>query len=856
MSVDSAVLRDLFRRAADLSATDRDHFLSTLNEETRSALNALLESGREAEVFFERILDDARPPLSKAGQRFGPYEIRELIGQGGMGAVFRAERVDGEFRQVVALKIIERAWLNPRITDRFRQEREFLAGLEHANIARLVDGGTRADGIPYLAMEYVEGVPLDVYCKEHRLTIAARLRLFLPLCDAVDSAHQRLIVHRDLKPSNVLITSAGEPKLLDFGIAKALDEGGDGTHTLVFTPDFASPEQARGEAATTATDVYGLGAVLYFMLVGRAPHTVTATSPAEINKQITETAVARPSSIVPELDGDLDNILFKSLHRDPRRRYRSAREFAEDVGRHLSHRPVLATPDSFSYRTRRFLQRHTIASLAAGLAIVATISGTAAALYQARRAEMRFAQVRTLSNRFVFDFEAAIRDLPGSLAARRMVASTAREYLASLAEDAKHDPSLNGELAEAYYRLSRVESSAGESAQATDHLRKTIDLLKYSKGDCCGTPAQRSRYISATADLARFEDDSGRMETAPVLAAEAVRAARAWVLQSPADEIAARSLATALVTEGSVLSGTAKSPQARADLEEATRIDSDLLAHHTDDQDIAWERARAGQFLATVTSRMGEYGKALQRVDESKAVLDRLIAAHPQNSTYRQLRANMATSAGSLYRRLAEKDPSLRPKVLESAREAYELARTNVRLNPGDKSLLDSGLVMTVRLANQLNRDGRPQEALQYMLEAAATADELLKSDPANYRNQYLYANNRAGLADLLVSMKRWNEAGRKNDEALDALDQILVQRPSDRLVIDTKIGCLTNRMIIDRNTGRLAAARETCVRAMKIAVDLIALDKNETHSLSSLGELRNQAKLLGVTDLTAASVH
>jgi tetratricopeptide (TPR) repeat protein len=253
---------------------------------------------------------------------------------------------------------------------------------------------------------------------------------------------------------------------------------------------------------------------------------------------------------------------------------------------------------------------------------------------------------------------------------------------------------------------------------------------------------------------------------------------------------------------------------------------------------------------------MGEHDRALQRVDESKAVLDRLIAAHPLNSTYRQLRANMATSAGSLYRRLAEKDPSLKPKVLESAREAYELARTNVRLNPGDKSLLDSGLVMTVRLANQLNRDGRLQEALQYMLEAAATADELLKSDPANYRNQYLYANNRAALGGLLVSMKHWNEAERKNDEALNTLDRILVQRPSDRLVIDTKIGCLTSRMIIDRSTGRLPAARETCVLAMKIAVDLIVLDKNETHSLSSLGELREQAKLLGVTDLTGASVH
>lgn len=856
MSVNQATLRDLFQRAADLAPSDRDRFLSDLPEEMRSALKALLDSDREAEAFFHRILDGAQPPVPKQPHRFGPYETRELLGRGGMGAVYRAERIDGEFQQVVALKVVERAWLDPRAIERFRQERQFLAGLVHANIARLIDGGTRADGIPYLAMEYVEGASLDVYCEQNKLSIDERLRLFLPLCDAVDFAHQRLIVHRDLKPSNVLVTHTGEPKLLDFGIAKALDADSEGTRTLAFTPDFASPEQARGEPATTATDVYGLGAVLYFMLVGRAPRMLAGGSAAEINKQMDETAVARPSSIRPDLAGDLDNILLKALRADPSRRYHSARELADDVQRHLEHRPVRATPDSFLYRARRFLRRHTIATIAAGLAVIAAGSGTAVSLYQARRAERRFAQVRTLANRFVFDFEAAIRDLPGTLAARRMAASTAREYLASLAEDAKRDPSLNGELAEAYYRLSRVEASAGESANASDHLRKTIALLKSFKGDCCGTPSQRSRYISATADLARFEDDSGNMKNAPQVAAEAVGAARAWVAQSPGDKLAARSLATALSTEGNVLSGTAKSPHARADLEEATRVDSELLQQNPDDEEIAWERARAGQWLSTVTSRMGEDEKALQRLGESKVVLDRLIAARPQNSKYRQFRSMMATAEGSLYRRLAEKDPSLRPKILESIREAYEMAMTNVRLNPGDRSMLDSGLVMGTRLANQLNRDGRLKEALPYLVEAGNLADELLKSDPADYRHQYLYANNRASHAALLVNMKRWREASAKNDEALSALDRILVYRPSDRLVIDTKIGSLTNRIIIDRNSGRLQAARETCALALKIAADLIALDRNETHSLASLDELRQQAKALGVTDVTSASVH
>jgi serine/threonine protein kinase len=295
-----------------------------------------------------------------------------------------------------------------------------------------MDGGTRADGVAYLVMELVDGLAIDRYCDRHNLGISERLRLFLPLCDAIDAAHRKLIVHRDLKPSNILVTPQGEPKLLDFGIAKTLDAGGSsGTRTLAFTPDFASPEQIRGEEITTATDIYGLGAVLYFLLTGKPPRQ-TLEPPPELRGDLQ--------------NGDLQNIVLTALHGDPARRYRTARDLADDLERYLDHRPVKATPDHWTYRLRRFAQRNTLATAAAALALLAILAGTATSLYQARRAQQRLAQVRTLANHFIFDFESAIRYTPGTIAARRMVLSTAREYLTSLEGDTHNDPGLSREL--------------------------------------------------------------------------------------------------------------------------------------------------------------------------------------------------------------------------------------------------------------------------------------------------------------------------------------------------------------------------------------------------------------------------
>jgi hypothetical protein len=256
--------------------------------------------------------------------------------------------------------------------------------------------------------------------------------------------------------------------------------------TLALTPEFASPEQVLGKEITTATDVYGLGAVLYHVLTNRPPHTVVNISPYEIQRAICETATMRPSSIHPELAGDLENILLKALDAEPLRRYRSAGEFADDLRRYLESRPVRATPPSWRYRAQRFLHRHAVASIVAVFAMGAILTGTGVAVYEAYRASNRFSQVRELANRFIFDFERSIRDIPNTLAARQMVADTGRKYLASLAQDARGNPDLTRELAESHYRLGLVEINSGQSVAAKTDMEKAAALLSGVKADCCG----------------------------------------------------------------------------------------------------------------------------------------------------------------------------------------------------------------------------------------------------------------------------------------------------------------------------------------------------------------------------------
>ena len=398
-----------------------------------------------------------------------------------MGTVYLAERLTAEFRQRAAIKIVRGGMPDQILLRRFQDERRILSTLEHPHIARLIDGGATELGLPYVAMEYVEGQPIDTYCGEHALDVRQRLEVFRLVCLAVHYAHQRLIVHRDLKASNILVTADGTPKLLDFGIAKILEADApvDATRTLcrVLTPECASPEQLRGEPIATATDVYSLGVLLYRLLTGRGPYRLSGTSETELAQAVYEQAPEAPSGAPREaagvdvrhaIDRDLDRIVLMALRKEPERRYSSAERFAEDIRLYLSGRPILAAPDSASYRARKFVARNRVAVGAVAGFVVALAGGIGATAWQARvatqernRALHEFNAVRSLAGSVLGELHDSVQRLPGSLAARELLMRRATEYLDALAVDAEHDAALRRELALGYNRLGQIQGSSG-----------------------------------------------------------------------------------------------------------------------------------------------------------------------------------------------------------------------------------------------------------------------------------------------------------------------------------------------------------------------------------------------------------
>ena len=376
---------------------------------------SLLAADEEASAFMDRpaalpsIEADAPADLGRA---LGPYRLSAVLGRGGMGTVYLADRTGGDFDQRVAVKILRRGMDTDDLLARFRRERRLLARLEHPNIARVVDGGSTDDGRPWLAMEFVDGEPIDVYAQQNGLDPRARIQLFLDVCGAVQHAHRNLVVHRDLKPGNVFVARDGSVKLLDFGIAKVIDPddrdtSATATHVRLLSPRYGSPEQMRGEAVSTASDVYSLGVVLYELLTGRSPYADDTGELVDIERRVLRDEPVAPSTAITQEDpahprgidtaalrralrGDLDTIVLKALRKEPARRYSSVDEFAEDLRRHLDGRPVLARPDSFGYRSRKFIQRNALAvggSAVLALALIATTVVTANLSVRAQRAQ-------------------------------------------------------------------------------------------------------------------------------------------------------------------------------------------------------------------------------------------------------------------------------------------------------------------------------------------------------------------------------------------------------------------------------------------------------------------------------------
>jgi eukaryotic-like serine/threonine-protein kinase len=472
---------ELFEQALSLPVGERTACVdraSAGDDELRQEVISLLISHKAAPGGFVQdkiknaVISFHEMQLSVAqSTHVGPYRLIRELGRGGMGTVFLAERDDDQYRASVAIKLVRPGMDTEFILARFRRERQTLARLQHPNIARLLDGGTTSDGLPYIVMEYVDGQTITLYTQQQKLDITARVVLFLSVCSAVDYAHRNFVIHRDLKPGNVLVDSQGLPKLLDFGICKLLRTdtqsavSGDETMPGMMTPSYASPEQIRGEAVTLLSDVFSLGVLLYELLTDKCPLRFTSLTAESIargtQKEIPlASATIQDKAVARQLSGDLDNILMRALEVEPQQRYESAALFADDLRRYLLHEPVLARPQTWGYRALKFVQRNR-SKVTAAAALFVVLAGTVAvSLREAYLANTRLALVRGLAHKLVFDVHDAVQDLPGATPARKVIAQTAITYLDSTAAAVKGDARAERELASAYRRLGDVQGNA------------------------------------------------------------------------------------------------------------------------------------------------------------------------------------------------------------------------------------------------------------------------------------------------------------------------------------------------------------------------------------------------------------
>ena len=482
---------------------------------TRSEVEALMAFDvRSTDSFETEIGDVARRALERLEPRdmhCGPYRLGDLLGRGGMGAVYLAERVDGEVVQQVAVKLLRPGANSRELRQAFLAERQILATLSHPNIARLFDAGHCEDGQPYLVMEYVEGKPIDVYTAG--LDQRRKITLFLKACAAVGYLHRNLVVHRDLKPANILVTAEGEAKLLDFGIAKMLDLTTDSTATnmRMLTPDYASPEQVTGGAMSTATDVYSLGAVLYKLLTGVSPHQFESNSPGAVALAVSTGKITPPSKLAPGVKSDLEMVLMKALRTEPLERYATIEQFSDDLENYLEARPIRARKGDAWYRTRKFLHRHWLPVAAGVLAVAGLAGGAIVANNQRTIAQQRFVQVRQLSNK-LFDIDVEVRRIPGSTKARQLIVDTSLEYLRRLSGDVQGDPELTLEIGNAYMRVARVQgvpisANLGQMDQAARNLRTAERFVQAALASQPGNRTALLRSAQIAHDqmlLARF----------------------------------------------------------------------------------------------------------------------------------------------------------------------------------------------------------------------------------------------------------------------------------------------------------------------------------------------------------------
>jgi non-specific serine/threonine protein kinase/serine/threonine-protein kinase len=822
--------KDVFQSALALSDEAQTSFIADAcadDAEMRSEVQSLIAAFQQAGSFIEmpaagdaiKVLDNVAGDAVK-GQRIGPYRVEKQLGRGGMGIVYLAVRADEQYERQVAIKLVKRGLDSDFIIKRFLSERQILANLEHPNVARLIDGGKTEDGSPYLVMEHIDGVPLDLYCDQLRLSVNERLNLFRTVCSAVQYAHQHLVIHRDLKPSNILVTREGSAKLLDFGVAKILSPDPaaqlDRTSTMMrlLTPDYASPEQLRGESITTSSDVYALGVLLYKLLTGHHPYRFDPPLPQEIERVVCEQNPPKPSTaisraeevntsegitkVTPELvsearnsqpeklrrllGGDLDNIVLMALRKEPPRRYATVEQFSEDIRRHLEGLPVIARKDTFGYRAGKFVGRHKVGVAAAALVVLTLLAGVVITIREERKAQRLFDEVRALANSIIFEFHDSIANLPGSTPARELLVKRGLEYLDSLAREAGDDTSLQRELVAGYLKIGNVQgnpnnANLGDRAGAMQSYGKALAIAEHLTTSQPGDVQAKRSLALVHEKISDLQDGSGEVAEAVQSSQRSLALFKALADAEPADAKAQQSLAICYI--------------------------------------------KLGDFLGNPNfPNLGDRSGAMRNYRSSEAIWQSLEAASPNGFNTRRF-------LGLIYERLGgllETEGNF-AEALESYRTSLTIREQLAVENPTNTDTLRDVAIAHEKIGSAMAGTGKLAAALESRRTSLEDFDRLARADPKNVQAQRSLAISYDYMGDLLGNPDAANLG--RHEEALKSYQQALKILQSE----ETDPGNAETRRFLGHTHERIGAL----LAAQGKIADALAAYQNSSQFLESL---------------------
>lgn len=848
---------ELFHEAMEIAPEMRDHWVEEAcggDAELHRELAALIESDRQAARGF--IGDQVKAGIAafhendllpRKPRRAGPYWLVRELGVGGMGTVYLGRRDDEHYTIDVAVKVVTPGMDTEFVLQRFRRERQILANLRHPNIAQLLDGGTTEEGLPYIVMEYIEGAWITDYCDANALSIDQRLKLFLDVCSAVEHAHRNFVVHRDIKPGNILVDKSGVPKLLDFGICKLLyaDPMMAGSTIVegarMLTPDYASPEQIRGDPVTIASDVYSLAVVLYELLTRTKPHRFENYTLNEIERVICTEEIVRPSLTAPDrglarrLSGDLDNILLHALQKETQRRYASVEQLAEDIRRHLSNLPVRARPDTFRYRTGKLVRRYRAAILAIALVFVSLVGGLIAALWQSHRADRRFAQVRELANSIIFDLSESIQDIPGSTEARAILVRKALPYLDSLATESSNDPKLLWELARAYEKIGGLQGqparpNLGRPADALESFRKAIRILDKIVDNKPVQESVRESLIATHQSAGFLETQLGNSTAALKDYGEALRLAREHHAARPDDEERQRLLSSSYNRIGDAQL-SARDPQAALQ-----NFEQGLRAFGGREP----RANNAKRALSVVYMRIGDalletgpIPKAVENLRHATEIRQELLKRNQASlEAKRDLFVAYITLGNALggARTINIGD---RAAAQDSFRKALDIAQELAKHDPKN-ARARGDLAFGFHKMGEVTERSDSRASAEWFRQSLSITQELLAAAPNMAETQRLEAERRTGLAEALYYAGDKAAALTEYHNALEIWRSLAKAQPLRADFQQDVLSSYCRVCDVQREVGNTASARASEDQALSM-IDRIASNRSSFYSLRSL---------------------